>query len=797
MRGPANLIAAVLAALALGSAGGGAAADAPAFDLAGPALRVTVTRAGAALPIAQTPDLAEGDSVTVRADLPDSQSAPYLLVLAFLRGATNPPPREWFSRAETWSAAGRAGVTAKVPPGARQALVFLVPRTSGDYATVVGAVRGRPGAFVRAAQDLTQASLDRSRLTAFLAALRLSQAAGPEDLKTASPLLARSLDLKLNPDCLQRAPEGQAACLLQGHDALVLSDGHSRSIVEALTGGPASDLALHLSASPAAGYGATSPYVGAVLDIARLLDSLRTAQFQYVPALEDAAGDRLSLVLNAAPSFQNPRSVIVAALPPVGPPQTPPLHAVEPDAVACLARPDLVLPVTGAPLVFSTAYAHDLVLHAFSPDGRSVDAPVSADAAKGGLVVGAGDRSGMEGPLTGVLRGSWGFARFEGPTFRLQGVRATPWRKADGDGLVVGRDDEVRLEGPSACVTHVRLRSGAEPARDIAWKAAGADAVAATAPLADAKPGPAVIEVAQFGSGPPQGTAVQLFTQAARLDGFGFHAGDDHGVLKGSRLDTVSSLAFAGADFTPGALSTGGGGDELTLAVAPAAAARLTQGRAAVARVTLKDGRSLRVAAVVGPPRLQASLIAVSRDDADAPGPLRLAAGDLPRGARLTFSVRAEGPVRFSAAPTVEVAAADAAAPVVLTPAHGLTVLDAGVLVARLDTAAAFTASAYGPLRFRVVQDGVAGDWRPLGVLVRTPVLRRLRCPERTPRGCELEGDDLFLIEAVSSDPDLRASTPVAAGYTGRTLATPRPRADGRLFLRLHDDPARPATLAF
>ena len=49
-------------------------------------------------------------------------------------------------------------------------LLFLAPETSGDFRTVVGAVRGRPGAFVRASQDLNQATLDRSRLDAHLAA---------------------------------------------------------------------------------------------------------------------------------------------------------------------------------------------------------------------------------------------------------------------------------------------------------------------------------------------------------------------------------------------------------------------------------------------------------------------------------------------------------------------------------------------------------------------------------------------------------------------------------------------------
>ena len=55
-----------------------------------------------------------------------------------------------------------------VPQDAQQALLFLAPETGGDFNTLRNAVRGRPGAFVRASQDLNQASLDRSRLETYL-----------------------------------------------------------------------------------------------------------------------------------------------------------------------------------------------------------------------------------------------------------------------------------------------------------------------------------------------------------------------------------------------------------------------------------------------------------------------------------------------------------------------------------------------------------------------------------------------------------------------------------------------------
>ena len=81
------------AALALSLlASGTAKADPAPFDLVGPKLNVTVTHAGATLPIAEVPNLAAGDQIWIKAELPPGQSVHSLMVAAFLRGATNPSP---------------------------------------------------------------------------------------------------------------------------------------------------------------------------------------------------------------------------------------------------------------------------------------------------------------------------------------------------------------------------------------------------------------------------------------------------------------------------------------------------------------------------------------------------------------------------------------------------------------------------------------------------------------------------------------------------------------------------------
>ena len=333
-----GLLIAALAALLLGLTARLHAADSAPFDLTGPELVVSVTRGTRTLPVAEVPNLMPGDRVAIRADLPTTQTAHYVMVVAFLRGATNPPPENWFYRCETWTRKCATGLTVTVPPEAQQVLVFLAPSTGGDFSTLMDAVRGRPGAFVRASQDLNQASLDRSRLESYLLAVRALNEADPAKLRAAAPLLARSLAIKVDDKCLQKIPELQAPCLLENQDSLVLNDGHSTSIVEALTNGPASDLAMEASYTPQLRYGYYSPYIASIIDIGRILGSFHTAQYQYLPALPSAHDDHLALTLNAAPSFHDPKSVLVAALPAIEAPQLPPLHAVDPQEIYCARR---------------------------------------------------------------------------------------------------------------------------------------------------------------------------------------------------------------------------------------------------------------------------------------------------------------------------------------------------------------------------------------------------------------------------------------------------------------------------
>jgi hypothetical protein len=485
-------------------------ADPRPFDLAGPTLDVKVTRGAKTLPASAVPNLVVGDRVWIKADFPATQSAHYLMVAAFLSGSTTPPPESWFFPCKTWTGkCGHDGLTVTVPQGAQQVLVFLAPETGGDFKTLMSAVRGRPGAFVRTSQDLNQAALDRSRLERYLAAIRALDDADPSKLTEAAPLLARSLAIKVDSKCLDRIPELQAPCLTQGQESLILNDGHSTSIVEALTSGPGSDLAMEASYTPQLSYGYYSPYIASVLDIARIFDSFRTAQYQYIPALASPHGDKLALTLNMAPSFHSPQSVLVVALPAVETSQLPPLHAVNPKDIYCAGRTLLVLPVDGAPLVFSTGYAHDVTLSLTGKDGQSIELPATADAAQGGYVVdtSALHSAGLGDSAHGSLQGYWGFERYHGPGFLLMNARSKPWELAAGDedALVVGRQDTVHLQADSvSCVDDIMLKDPAGKQLKAIWKTVKPNELEVKLPLQEAQPGAMTLLVSEVGVTQPQ-----------------------------------------------------------------------------------------------------------------------------------------------------------------------------------------------------------------------------------------------------------------------------------------------------
>jgi len=68
-------------------------------------------------------NLQADDRLWLHPEIPASQSGHYLLIAAFVKGSTNPPPEQWFVKAETWNKQVRKeGIVVTVPGEAQQAL---------------------------------------------------------------------------------------------------------------------------------------------------------------------------------------------------------------------------------------------------------------------------------------------------------------------------------------------------------------------------------------------------------------------------------------------------------------------------------------------------------------------------------------------------------------------------------------------------------------------------------------------------------------------------------------------------
>jgi hypothetical protein len=775
-------------------------ADNAAFDLIGPKVDVRVQRAGVTLPIAQVPNLQAGDRLWVHPDLPDSQSVHYLMVVVFLRGATNPPPDSWFTRVETWSKpVHEEGVFVNVPEEAEEALVLLAPDTGGAFSTLRTTVRGKPGAFVRAAQDLVQASLDRARLEKYLEAIREISISDPEQLKARTTLLARSLNIRLDQQCFDKPSAQQVPCLTQNTDQLVLDDAHSQTMVGSLTSGTSTDLLAQISSTPNARSGYYSPYIGAVVDVARILGTTHTAQYQYIPALALPKQDELNLRLNNPPSFRNPKSVIVIGLPPVRPSPVPPLRAVDPALVFCTGRPSLLLPAEGAPLVFATDLAHDLVFHVETKSGPGIDLPAKPDPVQGGFVVETQplQAADLDGEATGILHGVWGFHAFDGPRYRLRMPHPAQWIVAskDASALIVGREDTLHLQSPDACcVSEVKVNDEQGKALEIEWKTSKPDELEVKVPLQKANAGSVTMLIKKFGLREADEIPLHTYAEAGRLDSFSIHAGDAEGVLKGTRLDQVASLELNGLHFTPSTLTRAHQQDELKLATQDAAVwTKLHAADAVVVHITLKDARVLDLKAEVEAPRPAVSVLtrSVQLDQPASAPTLRLGSPDeLPQDGRLNFFLKTVVPETFPSTEKIEVATADESFRVLLSFKDGnLTLEDSKTVFAVLDPMKLLGPSAFGPLKFRpVAEGGIDGDWQPLINLVRLPIFQGIHCTPAPDKQCSLNGDKLFLLDSVGIDADFDNAVEVPEGFVEDALTIPATKTK-TLYIKLRDDP--------
>jgi hypothetical protein len=805
-------------------------AQAARFDLTGPKLEVHVTRDGKTLPIASVPNLQAGDKIWLHPDLPTTQSVHYLLVVCFLRGTTNPPPDDWFVKIQTWNQKVREeGVNVYVPDEAQEVVLFLAPETGGDFSTLRSAVRGRPGIFVRASQDLAEAGFEQARIEKYLADMRLVPPSDPKALLEHSNLIARTLNLKPNEDCFNRPVDQQYTCLTQSGNQTLLNDGHGETVVSSLTNGDASNLINAASYTALGGGGVYSAYVGAVVDLVHLMGNLHTAQYQYIPAIAFPEGESLNLRLNTPPSFHNPKSVIVIGLPAVQASVLPPLRPADPKHVSCLLQPSVALPVEGAPLVFSTSFAHNIVLH-INGSGPEKDIPLVPDAYRGGLTLAplTGERrvlatattdaaqpqampapkvpvkttakADSSGKVTGTITGYWGFDPFTGPTMQLQTIPGKGWKLAADNVLISGRENNLTLSSTgTACVQTITLDTAAGKQDKTDWKEADKpNLIDVKVSLKSVDPGALHLTIRQYGEPTPDTVAAETFSEPATLASLKFYTGDTSAMLNGTNLNQVAQLDLKGQVFTPAPTPNMDGfsgpdtssAASLRLALpANANAPKLKVGEKLTAHVTLKDGRTLTVPVEVDSARPAVTLInkriAPSSDE-----PIHLAdPDDLPVNDQLTFSLKSDA--SFPRTGRIEIANADNSLHTTLDVAGGTLILqNHHTLVGTLNPLKAFGTSAFGQLRLRAVDsDGTPGDWIPLITLVRLPALDDVHCPWETAQPCTVTGSGLYLVDSVATDAAFTNPTDVPEGFIGTTLSLPRPGKAG-FYLKLRDDPA-------
>jgi hypothetical protein len=798
-------------------------ADNARFDLVGPKIDVRVTRGSSTLPIAEVPNLQPGDKIWVKADLPPSQSNHLLLIVVFLRGTTNEPPDSWFTKIETWDKKTAEGTTVTVPDEAEQAILFVAPETGGDFNTLRSAVKGKPGLFIRADADLNEASFEQQRIERYLAAMKTVPQDDPKAIQDRSAKLAATLALKPNADCFKQPVEQQVNCLTQSSAPVLLDDGHGQNVAEALATGPSSDFINAASYTQPGGAGLYSAYVGAVVDLVRIVSLMHTAQYQYIPGISFPQGSTLNLKLNAPPSFHKPDSVIVIGLPAIQKAKLPPLHPHDPNQVACLLQPKMTLPLEGAPLVFSTGFAHDLVLH-LNRTGAPADIPLTPEAFEGGLVVAKEEQRGplhdakIQGDsttpakadekigtssdltITGTVRGYWGFDSFEGPTLTVQQVDGKDWKIVGDTQLLAGQDNHLTLKADgTACVQHIALTNNKDKDVDVTFKPgagnAGQDAkdtLDLDVSLKKVQPGGYSLAIQQYGGSDRNNVPLTAYAGDIHLDGIKIHAGDNTAVLAGQGLKEVVSVQIANQTFMP----TGDGNDDKTVHLDAKAGVSLGDGKDAV--VKLKDGRTMTVNISAEAARPGLKLLSLNDAPAQQNGAIPVILGakdDVALDGKLTFVVQTKDV--FPRTQTIEVATAGGSVHTSLSlAANDLVLQDEHTAIATLDPLKAFGQSGFGKLRIRpIAEDGTPGDWTPLGTLVRTPQITAVHCTTADAPTGTVDGTNIFLVQSFGEGKDFAKPAEVPTGFAENTFNVPTPADGTTLYLKLRDDPDAVATV--
>ena len=319
----------------------------------------------------------------------------------------------------------------------------------------------------------------------------------PGVLKDTTPLLARSLGIRVDEKCLDRLPQLQAPCLMQGQETLILNDGHSVSIVEALTNGPASDLVMAASCNTAGGVRLLQPVSRlAAAILAGCSIRFGVANYQYIPALATAVGKQLTL----DDSTRRRRFKIRNRCS---------LRRCRRSSRRCLHR------CTPSARKTSTARAEirwccrsKARRWCFRPSMRTTRSCASpARTAKRSICRRRRMRrraasssiprrlqtASLEDRFEGSLHGYWGFEKFDGPGFQLVNTQSQAWAPSstDDESLIVGRANTIHLQaGSVACIDRIMVKDPAGKELRVEWSPVKANEVQINLPLQQAQPGP-------------------------------------------------------------------------------------------------------------------------------------------------------------------------------------------------------------------------------------------------------------------------------------------------------------------
>jgi hypothetical protein len=513
----------------------------------------------------------------------------------------------------------------------------------------------------------------------------------------------------------------------------------------------------------------------------------------------------MNLKLNSPPSFYNPKSVIVIALPKIEPSRVPNLRLEDSTQSFCLASPSMSLPFRGAPSLFSTSFPHDLVI-AFGPEESGVHIALVPDAYDGGLIPanpipeGLLDRfetKASDGSVTvqGRLEGRWGFDQLDGPTLNFQYSPGDDWKLVSSKAFMAGEDVEVALRGRgTACIHQITISNSSDDSSPVQFdRASGNDNLVLHLPFKDRSAGTYSLAIAQHGTPAIAKVGITVYSNDIRIDKMLLGTGGS-AILLGQHLQKVVSVKVGDQTFVPINAAPEERGLQLRAPHAPAT------DNAPSATVLLQNGGVMTVPVAVEEPGATLKVLSVDSTLVTPKAEIPIGLGsqrDIALHGILHFVVQSEGV--YPRGQDIEISTADDAVRTRISLSSGDLILqDDHTAVGAVDLDKAFGESAFGELRIRAIpSDGTVGNWVTLGRLVRRPHITAVRCTSVDVPTCMVEGSDLFLALAFSTTADFASPIPVPTGFDGSNFAIPMkpyPRTS-TLYVRLRDDPDGFATI--